>query len=164
MTIFRNNPFVEAIRAIVYTFRGILIAMIFGKHGENVDIVPGDSNIWTQVEVDGKPGMRVLSTWKVTNCTQKEIIIVRAFLGFGKIEGDVFADPIPSGESRILPIDFFLSKLKAKAGDDFQASVMLIDQYGSKYDVGRTKFSACQKLDEYQSRRTLRPFTIWPTA
>jgi len=163
VALFRNNPLLEAIRVIVYTFVGFLVAP-FGRRGENVEIVPGDSNIWTETSVEGKTCTRVISTWQVTNRTQKEIIIVRAFLGFPKMEGDVFADPIPPGETRTLPVDFFLAKPKAKIGQDFHAHVVLIDQYGSKYKIGRTTFKSCQNLDEVQARRTLRPFTIWPTA
>jgi hypothetical protein len=120
---------------------------------KTVILVPDGSprSLWWHMGAKGSdPIMQVVGEFKVTNITRYQVLVVSAKLKKPRTFGMVFVRrqgsnlhgeyPLPPGSTTDLSFRFWVAPPVVQAGEDFVASVAVIDQFGNDHWLKRLRF------------------------
>jgi len=122
---------------------------------ETIRIIPNPHERWWHMGKSGnEPAMQVVTRLHVTNITDEPVTILSAKIKPTNISGHVFTrhpEKNVYGTFPILPrhtvpvsADFWIKPPVKKPGDNFKATVFLIDQYGNTH---KTKITFISDID-----------------
>jgi hypothetical protein len=100
-----------------------------------------DPSWWHMGSVSGEPAMQVVGTWYVTNITDTAVRVLAARLENPRRDGTVsLTQPISPGDTTRVATDFWVSPPVRSEGQEFRATVVLVDQYGNEHRVKNVVF------------------------
>ena len=163
-----DPQFFNTIAAIVVILGGIFSALKWGKGAarrvsnllvrdrtgvprDTMRIVPKPTGTWWHMGARGNdPAMQVASHWYVTNITDDELRILGARIPRPHAEGHVavehperriFGDyPILPGATSEVIVDLWVEPPVRQAGQEFKATLVLIDQFGNEHKIKKVVF------------------------
>lgn len=118
---------------------------------ETIRIVPQPAgHRWHMGSVASRPAMQVVSDWFITNITNQPIHLVGAHITRPRTNGFVLVRHpqrniygpyvIPPGFTTEATADFWIQPPVRKVGQDFKATIVIVDQFGNKHAVRKVLF------------------------
>ncbi len=105
---------------------------------------------WHMGKMKGKPAMQVVAKIHVTNNTDSEMLLLRAYIHKPRTEGHVSVRspyeniyggyPILPHRTTDVSCDFFIYPPVREVGQSFTATVVIVDQYGKKHKIKNIYF------------------------
>ena len=103
----------------------------------------GEAHVhWDCIEFDGDLAMSIRSLWYVTNLTDEDIWILRAYLEKTGTDGSISFPDRYSGHTSISPknptkisVDFCIQPSTCKKGEIFKGKIAFIDHFNKKHKV-----------------------------
>ncbi len=99
---------------------------------------------------DGGPAMQIVSRWYVTNVTDRPVNILAAPMPRPKTTGHVITRhhnrdiygryTVPPGGTTEVSVDFWVKPPVRREGEEFKATIVLIDQFGNDHKVKNVLF------------------------
>src|SRR5713226_9342507 len=120
---------------------------------ETIRIVPRYRGLmWYMGSINRQPAMQVEGKWAVTNITDRDVILVKAYVDRKRTEGHVLVKhphenvfggyPILPGTTTDVSTGFWIQPPICKEGRDFRTTVILVDQFGNEHSVKNAVFKA----------------------
>ena len=98
---------------------------------------------WNYTEIDGEPAMSIQSLWYVTNLTNKNIWILRAYLEKPRTDGSIWFPEYSDDNISISPegypikvsVNFCVQPPTCKKGEIFKGKIVFIDHSNKQHKV-----------------------------
>ena len=163
-----DTELVKLLAGLVVIITGVFAVFKYGKNKlrqfwrwvrrqpsiplQTITIVPDQvkSPWWHMGSENEAPGMQIVSNWYVTNITDKNVHMLGARMRRPKSEGNVWTTQptsnvsspnlIQRGTTTEVTVDFWIKPPVREKGEDFKATIALIDQFGNEHWIKRVKF------------------------
>ena len=152
-----------AVAAVVTILVGVIAALKWGKSvfrwiwhrltryaprvpRETIRILPQiRSHWWHMGSISGQPAMQIVGDWYVTNITADTVVLLGARIIRPRklrVDGDVFVQgrSIPPGSTEEVRVQFWVQPPVYKEEEDFQATVVITDQFGNDHKAKKVVF------------------------
>jgi hypothetical protein len=114
---------------------------------ETIRAIPNVHETWWALgSMNGKPAMQVVARWHITNIIDAPVFLLRAFLLHPRTEAQMVLVghpdrnvygryPIEPGSTTEGSTDFWIVPPIRKEGEELNATIVLVDQYGNEHKV-----------------------------